>query len=204
MTNTAPTPNHEFLDELRRSPTGAQIVSLVAGRRLAERQKLAAALAEAEEAYLAELPELEQGVERAIEELRQAEINLLEQRSMLDIANGARSSAFWELERLRNLYAGQLRAGASPLIAEFRAWASDELALLARKFEHRRDVDKTLLGEKVEKTISNAQSVTARRQALLAAFRRVEELALEPDDSVVEREIAALKAALPEIEGLKL
>jgi hypothetical protein len=204
MTKTAPAPTHEFLDELRRSPAGAQIVSLVAGRRLAERQKLAVALAEAEQSYIEEEPELAQGVERAIDELRQAELALVEQRSMLDIANGARSSAFWELERLRNLYAGQLRAGSSPLIAEFRSWAGDELDLLARKFESARSVEKNILGERVEQRKSNAKSLTARRQALLAALRRVEELQLEPDDATVEKEIAALKAALPEIEGLKL
>lgn len=203
MTKT--TDHTKFIETLAQAPIGIALREEIATRRLAERLALLAELRAAERAYLDELPDLDAGIRDAIAKLRAAELALQEANDMLRICNGAKGSATAELWRLSNIYSGRLRETASPEIAAFLAWASEEIDAAERAFRSHPRVDKNILGAALDGGNTNAASVMARCKALIAAasFAR-DELALEPDDAVVTATIEKLKADLPTIEPVTI
>lgn len=195
----------EFIRHLQEAPIGRVLRDEIAKSRLAERQALLTELRAAESAYLEEVPDLDAGIKDAIAKLREAELALQEANDTLRIANGAKSSAVAEFERLNHIYAGQLRATASPEIATFRAWISDELDAVDRAFESHPRVEKNILGVRFDNRITNGASVKARREALLgAASLARDHLPLQPDDAVVATTIEKIKAELPTIAPVTL
>ena len=194
----------EFIRHLQEAPIGRVLCDEIAKSRLAARQALLTELRAAERAYAEEYPDLDAGIEDAIAKLREAELALQEANDMLRIANGAKSSAVAEFERLNRIFAGQLRETASPEIAKFHAWISDELDAVDRAFESHPGVWKDMLGVRHDYRITNGASVNARSKALIAASHALDELTLEPDDAVVSAEIQKIKDALPAIKPVIL
>ncbi|HEY8065609.1 MAG TPA: hypothetical protein VIF40_12945 [Methylosinus sp.] len=197
-------PDHtQLLDALAVSPVGAEIRQQIAARRLAERQRLVDEIVEAERAYLAELPELDEAITKSLARVRKAEQALLDAKETLRIANAARSGARAEYERAAFVNRCQLRDMASPLVEEFRRWISDEREKTRRRFSAQHFLEQTLLEQNIVRTASNSKGVNARQDALIAAYARCEALEFEPDDEVVKAEIERIRAELPEIEDAK-
>jgi hypothetical protein len=199
-------PEHqEFIRHLQEAPFGLAVREEIATRRRAERQALLTELRAAERSYLEELPDLDAGIANAIAKVHETELMLQEANDMLRIANGAKVSAWAESWRLNNIYAGQLRETASPEIATFLAWISDELDAVDSTFESHQRVEKDILGVRFDRRITNGASIKARREALIAAasFAR-DYLPLEPDDAAVAVTIEKIKADLPTVAPVVL
>jgi len=189
----------EFIRALEQSQTGQKLHKEIAAKRLADRQALVKELEAARAAFAEEIPAIDDGVERAICGVREAEIALVDANEQLRIANGAKFSANAEFNLLSNLYVGQLKATASPLVEEFRAWASAELSKLPKALKVERESKATIAGltHFVE---TNRDALVARQAALLAVLReQIPALEIEVDDAVVDERIKAFKAALPSV-----
>ncbi|MCL8382482.1 hypothetical protein [Xanthobacter aminoxidans] len=193
----------EVMQALAESDMARDAMAARAATITAHRVEVAAALAAEEKASRETFLNNQKAREESATAIRAAEKALQDARNhmVVDFRRGLIASQAHTMA-MANLQA-ELRATASPAVAEFIGWLLDEEEKL-RRFQPFTEIESKrhpLTGQVSTRVVaSDADAADARRMALRAARPQAEALFLVADQSGIPAAIARIKSALPEIK----
>ena len=188
-----------FIDALRASALGVQIVSEIDKTLVAQRTLVANKLAEAHAEIELTYPGLQAEVEKAQKEHRDAAEKLQAAASKLNAAVAARSAASHEYSGTCARLENELAESASPAIDDFVKWARGEIHDLPKHFRVQHSIQTTIAGPR-ERVQSNKASIEKRRAALALAIEAAQAMKLIPDQGQAPQALDALRAGIPNVE----
>ncbi len=192
--------NSKFIERLKASPIGSEILEADRNAIIAERQSIAEQIAALHETSAANEAKEERDVKQAWEKVQTAERVLREARadynSIYTRVESSRRTIRTRIEHLEK----KLREGASHLIQEFTSWCIDEAAAARKQNFARHD----RMFRPNHTVFTNTPSINQRCSALLDAMRAADEMKLAVDQFNIGARLSALKANLPAIEDVTL